>query len=80
MRVIGSGNLKLYLRSLDDIKNAILPIIPMQLTTDREPTVLANFVNQRAQLEIKTTEINETFNISVIIVYIKPVSTEYPQQ
>lgn len=51
----------------------------MSALTNREPTVLANFIDQRAQLEGKTTLINETFNISKITIFVKPVATGYPQ-
>lgn len=79
MRVNGSGDLQLFLRSLDDVHNVQLTDIPMATLTNREPTVLANFIDQRGQLELKTTLINEVFTISKIIIFIRPVSTGYPQ-
>lgn len=79
MRVTGSGEMDLYLRSLDDVRNVQLPSTTLQPTTNREPTTLANFIEQRAQLEGKTTEIDETFNVSTIILYYIPVSSGYPQ-
>lgn len=78
MRVVGSGNLKLYLHTLDEIFTDQLPSIPMLGATNIEPTVLANFSDQRIQLEIKTTQINDQFNISKIIVFVKPVAQGYP--
>ncbi len=51
----------------------------MVAATNKEPTVLANFIDQYGQLEIKTTNINETFEVSKIVIFVKPVSTGYPQ-
>lgn len=80
MRVLGSGNLQLSLFSLDETSNsATLTDISLQSTTNREPTVLANFIDQYGQLEVKTTEINETFEISKIVIFVKPVASGYPQ-
>jgi len=79
MRVTGSGDLRQTLFSLDEVKSNILATIPMQAVTDIEPTRLANFTQQRASLEVKTTARNEVFNISKIIIFVKPVSSSYPQ-
>lgn len=78
-RVNGSGTLNLFLRSLDDVHNLTIPTIAMQLRTNKEPVVLANFTDQRAQLEINVTEIEEYFTITKIIVFVKSVATGYPQ-
>ncbi len=80
MRATGAGNLQLFLHSLDDASNSdTLTVIPLQAATNREPTVLSNFIDQYGQLEIKTTLINEVFEISKIVIFIRPVSTGYPQ-
>ena len=79
LRTIGSGNLQLFLRSLNNSHNAQLTSIPMQATTNREPVVLSNFTDQRVQLELKTTVLNEVFNISKIVIFTKSVATGYPQ-
>lgn len=79
MRVIGTGNLQLFLHSLDNINNFRLTDISMTPTTNREPTVLANFTDQSGQLEIKTIEIDEVFTISRIMIYVRPVASGYPQ-
>jgi hypothetical protein len=78
LRLTGSGNLKMRLLSLDSVITQTLTSLAMSSTTNREPTRLCNFNEQRAQLEVKTTEINETFGISKIVVYIKPVASEFP--
>ena len=80
MRATGAGNLQLFLHSLNESDNSdTLTSIPLLAATNREPTILANFIDQYGQLEIKTTEINEVFEISKIVIFIRPVSTGYPQ-
>lgn len=78
-RVTGSGNLRLRFLSLDEVYEDVLAVLPMSAATDVESTRLANFTQQRAQLEIKTTEINEYFQISKIVIFTKPVATSYPE-
>lgn len=78
MRVVGSGNLRTTLYSLDEVNSSTLANIAMQATTNREPTILANFTEQRMQVEVKTTEMDETFRIGKIIIFVKPVAEDYP--
>ena len=78
LRVVGVGNLQLFLADLDDIQVQTLVPIPMQTTTRIEPFRLANFQSQRIRLVGKTTEIDETFSIQRILLYGKPVAQEYP--
>lgn len=77
-RVVGTGNLKLTLRSLQDAVIHFLIDIPMVTVTNREPTRLVNYIDQRGCLRLGTTAINEVFEISKIIVFVKPVATGYP--
>lgn len=79
MRITGSGTLKSYLESLSGINNYNLPDLAMTSATNREPVLLANMNEQRALYGVTTLNFGETFNISKIIVYIKPVATGYPQ-
>lgn len=79
MRVTGSGNLQTFLRSLDDVSNTQLPNIAMAASTNKEPTILANFTDQRAQVEVRVTEIDEHFTISYIHVFWKFRASEYPR-
>lgn len=79
LRVTGSGNLQSTLESLDEVSSASLSDVAMQSTTDREPLVLANFISQRGFLKLETTEINETFFISKLVIFVRPVATGYPQ-
>lgn len=75
----GAGNLKLTLFSLDEI--VISPLMPLVLKARNniEPNRLSNFTQQKAKLEFRTTEINETFSCNKIIVFVKPVAKSYPE-
>jgi hypothetical protein len=77
-RLNGSGDLQTYLRSYDNVESVQLADISMATITNKEPTILANFQQQAIQLEFKTTEIDEVFTISKIVVYVKPVATGFP--
>lgn len=80
MRVVGSGDLNLTLYSLSPASNSsILPSITMEGNTNRQPTSLANYVDQYGQLEFLITEIDEYFEIDKIIMFVRPVATGYPQ-
>ena len=74
----GSGVMRSTLISKDDVETAVLPNITMSVVTAREPTILANFNQQMMYLEGKTININETFNCSRIVLFIRPVATGYP--
>lgn len=78
MRVLGAGNLKLALTDLSQIQTLNLVDLSMSAATRIEPTRLANFQSQRTRLEGSTTEIDETFRISRIILFAKAVAVEYP--
>ena len=79
MRITGSGSLIMTLYSLDDVNSVTLSPFTMSATTNKELTRLSNFNEQRAALEIKTTEIDETFLINKIVIFHKPVTSgEFP--
>jgi len=78
IRANGNGNLLMKLYSLDDIVTQTLLPLPMIPLTDRQPTRLANFMTQRASLEMKTIVINEIFEITRVILYAREVYTEFP--
>lgn len=78
LRVIGTGNLQMQLSSLDDVRTKTLKPLPIQPATNIQPTRLTNFIEQRAMLEVFTTEINEVFNINRIIIFMKETYTSYP--
>lgn len=79
LRVVGSGNLDLTLISLSETETQDLTPVVMSSATNRLPNVLSNFMQQRAQLEIYTDEIDEVFQIDKVIIYIRPTFTSYPQ-
>lgn len=78
-RINGSGALKSTLYSLDDALSVDLANLTMATATNREPTVLSNFKQQRASLEFSVEQIDEYFKIQRIIIGLKPVATSYPQ-
>lgn len=78
LRVNGTGNLKMKLLSLDEVYSQSLVPLAMATMTNKQPTQLANFNQERAVLKIEITEINEYFEISKIIIFHKPVATGYP--
>lgn len=79
IRVTGTGVLRLSLHSLDDVNSQTLAPLTMIATTNREETVLANYTDQYGQIEVKTTGIDEIFNIDKLIFFIKPDAAEYPR-
>lgn len=78
LRVTGSGNLKLTMHSLNDVATLDLQNLAMSASTNILPTKLTNFRQQRAMLELKTTEIDETFRITKLIVFVTTVASDYP--
>lgn len=78
LRVEGAGNLQLRLIGPSEVRQNILVPLVMQSPTDETKTKLANFKAERTQLEFKTTEIDEVFSISRIMIYYKPVSDGNP--
>lgn len=79
MRVIGTGNLRLSLHSLQNVRSQVCPNpILMAAVTDIEPTRGFNFLSQRMALKVQTTEIDEFFRINRIIIFAREVFTSYP--
>lgn len=78
LRVEGAGNLQLRLISPSEVRQNVLVPLIMQSPTDETKIKLANFKAERTQLEFKTTEIDEIFSISRILIYYKPVSDGNP--
>jgi hypothetical protein len=79
LRVNGSASLLMTLFSLDEQQSDVLFPVPLSSVTDVEPNRLANLTQQRAKLQIKTTRINETFQISKIVIFIRPVAKSWPE-
>lgn len=78
MRVVGAGSLQMWLRSFDEVRSFTMVPFALSATTSIEPFRLANFVQQRAILEAKTTEINEVMRVNRIIIYAKRQYEDYP--
>lgn len=78
IRVTGNGNLQMRLLGLDGVATQSLVDLPLTNPNGKVQTRLANFVQQYAQLELKTTEINEVFNVRRITIFVKPIATSYP--
>jgi len=78
MRVTGSGFLDMSFLSLDEVEVKALVPFTMSATTAREPTRLANFISQRAMLKISTDTINESFKVNRIIIFAKPLWSNFP--
>ena len=79
LRVTGSGALQSSLLGLDSVETQALTNVTMAATTERYPTLLANFIQQRARYRLEVTGLNEAFLIRQIIIYNKPVASGYPQ-
>lgn len=75
MRVVGAGSLQVTSWSLQEASSEVLLPYTMQASTKIQPTLLMNSREHRVSLEIKTTEINEWFNIGRIIIFSKPLYT-----
>lgn len=79
VRVTGTGNLNPKLISLDTTTELDITPIVMSTTNARYANQLCNFMQQRAQLELKTTEIDEVFYIRQIMIYARSVYSGFPQ-
>lgn len=78
MRITGNGIFRMQMHSLDDVVVTDLKELNLFAATNREPTRIMNFMQQRASFLGKTTAINEYFRINRIILFTKPVFTDYP--
>lgn len=79
LRVQGQGVLKSKLVSQDDIFSQDLRDLTMAEKTAFQPTLLANFSQQRAYYRLGTTERLEWFRINRIIIFSRELFSSYPQ-
>lgn len=79
IRMTGNGNLHQSLASLQNFDTYPMVDAPLLAATDRELFTLANFKKQRAQFQFHTSEIGESFLISKIVIFVRPVESGYPQ-
>ena len=77
--ITGSGNLKFTLIGYNDIHSQLLNDKALETATNKQLTALANFKDQRMQIEFRTTEADEYFTIDKIIPFVKVVACGYPQ-
>jgi len=77
-RIKGTGILRTRLFDLDETQSVNFPLINMEEITGRFVFKLINFKSQRACLELKTTAIDEIMRINKLVVFAKPIFTEYP--
>src|SRR5262245_6280015 len=63
LRVTGTGYLRLKFMALNTVYTQTLAPLVMTNTTNREPTQLANFMQQRARIELRTTDFGDYFDI-----------------
>lgn len=78
-RVTGAGIFYSRLFSLDDINTQELTSFALASTSERYPNLLANFIEQRMNVEFEVNELNDQFTLRQIQFYLKPVATGYPQ-
>jgi hypothetical protein len=78
-RILGSGLMRYTLEDYSAIQTVALTPLTMSSATRIEPTTLSNYQSQRTRLIGKVTDVNEWFEISRIIIFAKPVASEYPQ-
>lgn len=77
-RVRGDGVLRTRMWDLDNTRYQDLNNIDLQTATPREKTIIVNFQDQGIQIQFRTIHIDEVFNMSKIICFVKPVAESYP--
>lgn len=78
VRVSGTGNLRMAVYSLDDVRSKTLVPFVLTATARIIPTRLVNFMEQRASFEFKTTAIDEKMHVNRIIIFTKETFSSYP--
>ena len=78
MRIVGTGSFEMTFYSMDDVNSQVLTAFTLSSLTNREPLRLANFNEQRAYLQGKTTAQGARFRINRIIIFAKSLWNEYP--
>ena len=79
LRVIGSGTLFTTLYSLDSVYSSALANHTLAVTTNIQPTLLANFIQQRISIRCSVNTIDHYFKMRRLVIYAKPVATSVPQ-
>lgn len=69
----GVGNLIPTLYTMDKLQKQQLASMSLSASSAIEPFRLSNFNQQRIILRLETTQLNESFEITRILVYYKPL-------
>jgi hypothetical protein len=77
-RVRGEGLLRTRMWNLDNVRMQHLNNINLDTPSSREKTIIANFQDQGIQIQFRTIHIDEIFNMSKLICFVKPVAESYP--
>lgn len=77
-RVVGSGNLRLELRSFDDVYVQSIGFHVMTPTAAYKRDRLCNFVQQGTRIKYYTDSIDEYFKINDITVFVKGIYKQLP--
>ena len=78
IRVRGSGNLLTKLISLDDSRSEVLVPLVMSALPGRTNIIKSNFTEEKMYFEIWIEEIDEKFEITDIVPFVKARATMYP--
>lgn len=78
VRATGQGNLRMMVRSLDDVRRKFLVPLPLEAANRIIPNRIVNFVEQKACFEFSTTELNEYVRVNRITVFMKDIYTSTP--
>lgn len=79
LRLTGSGVGRTSILGFDGSPTATLTTITMASAPTREVRRLSNLNSERARVKFETTAIDETFQITRITIWRKPLWTSYPQ-
>lgn len=79
LRAQGTGNLKLSYIGLDDVSIKINAPLILATSSGREPTILTNFISQRARLHILQTEIDDYMKVNRVVLYMNAYAEEFPK-
>lgn len=78
IRVQGSGTLRTTLLGQDSVTSYALSPITMASASRFSPRLLANATEQRALVQVQTTDLDDDFTVHRIVVFAKPIWTEIP--
>ena len=78
IRVNGSGTLRTTLLGQDNVTSYALANTTMASANRFSARLLANAVEQRALVQLQTTDLDDDFTVHRLIVFAKPIWTEIP--